>query len=95
MHPEVGAHWERHLTAIVKEFGGELVPSHTSTFWFPAERLMLTVYVDDLLLGGPADKHDDFWRRLQERGTPKDVPSVMRFRACLNFESCASKTGKS
>ena len=78
-HPEAGAHWERHLTAIIKDLGGEPMRSHPSTFWFPTERLMLTVYVDDLLLGGPADAHDNFWRRLQERVSLDPPEAVSRF----------------
>ena len=31
-HPEAGAHWERHLTAIIKKLGGEAMQSHPSTF---------------------------------------------------------------
>ena len=78
-HPEAGAHWERHLTSIIKELGGEAMPSHPSTFWFPAERLMLTVYVDDLLLGGPVGAHEDFWKRLQERVSLDPPEPVSRF----------------
>ena len=40
---------------------------------------MLTVYVDDLLLGGPADAHDNFWRRLQERVSLDPPEAVSRF----------------
>ena len=36
------------------------VPAHPSSFWFPKERLLLTVYVDDLLLRGPAENHEPF-----------------------------------
>ena len=78
-HPEAGAHWERHLTAVIKDLGGKPVPSHPSTFWFPDDRLMLTVYVDDLLLGGPSDKHEDFWRRLQERVKLDPPEPISRF----------------
>ena len=63
-HPESGGHWERHLTRIIKAMGGKPVPSHPSSFWFPKETLLLTVYVDDLLLSGPEKAHDAFWKRL-------------------------------
>ena len=55
-HPEAGGHWEEHLTQALKDLGGVPVPNHPSSFWFEKDRLMLTVYVDDLLLSGPAAK---------------------------------------
>jgi hypothetical protein len=67
-HPESGAHWEAHLTESVVSLGGIAVQNFPSTFWFEKERLLLTVYVDDLLLSGPVGNHQQFWERLQ-RGT--------------------------
>ena len=64
-HPESGGHWERHLTAAVVSLGGEPVNGHPSSFWFSESRLLLTVYVDDLLLSGPSSQHDNFWSRLR------------------------------
>ena len=63
-HPESGGHWERHLTEAIVSLGGEPVPNHPSTFWMPASRLLLTVYVDDLLLSGPSGAHKAFWTKL-------------------------------
>ena len=65
-HPEAGAHWEDHLTAVLRgdQLKGETVPSHPSTFWFPKWKLLLTVYVDDLMLSGPCEHHDTFWKIL-------------------------------
>ena len=64
-HPESGGHWENHLTeAIVKACGGVAVENHPSTFWFRAEKCVMTVYVDDLLLSGPTANHDTIWNKL-------------------------------
>ena len=63
-HPEAGGHWEEHLTQALKALGGVPVPNHPSSFWFEKDRLMLIVYVDDLLLSGPAAKHEAFWAKL-------------------------------
>ena len=63
-HPESGGHWERHLTEAIVSLGGEPVPNHPSTFWMPSSRLLLTVYVDDLLLSGPSGAHKAFWTKL-------------------------------
>ena len=65
-HPESGGHWERHLTKAVVGIGGKPVKDHPSSFWFEESRLLLSVYVDDLLLSGPEDEHEGFWRKLRE-----------------------------
>jgi len=70
-HPESGGHWEAHLTETVVHLGGVPVEGHPSSFWFEKERLLLTVYVDDLLLSGPEEHHARFWQRL--RSGPKAV----------------------
>ena len=70
-HPESGGHWEIHLTEAILALGGKPVPNHPSSYWFQESRLLLTVYVDDLLLSGPAGAHDRFWKSL--RSGPKPV----------------------
>ena len=69
-HPESGGHWEKHLTKAVLECGGVAVENHPSSFWFPVERMLLTVYVDDLLLSGPTENHNKVWKRLRHGQTP-------------------------
>lgn len=77
-HPESGAHWEQHLTEAVKHIGGEPVAGHPSSFYFAHTRMLLTVYVDDLLLSGPVENHACFWRALQVEGKIKiDEPEVL------------------
>ena len=65
-HPESGAHWERHLTAAVRSIGGTEVEGHPSSFWFSDRKLLLTVYVDDLLLSGPQASHESLWKALKQ-----------------------------
>jgi len=65
-HPESGGHWERHCTAAIIKCGGQAVENHPSTFWFPDERMLMNVYVDDFLLSGPEAGHDILWRRLRD-----------------------------
>ena len=67
-HPESGAHWENHLTEALRKIGGEPVNGHPSSFWFPTQRMLLTVYVDGLLLSGPVEHHDSFWSSLRVVG---------------------------
>ena len=69
-HPESGAHWENHLTKAVRLLGGEPIWNFPSNFWFEESRLLLTVYVDDLLLSGPIENHAQFWRSLQTGEVP-------------------------
>ena len=63
-HPEAGGHWEQHLAKVVVALGGHPVPNHPSCFWFPLTKLLLIIYVDDLLLSGPAEAHEEFWTSL-------------------------------
>ena len=63
-HPDSGGHWEKHLTTAIKTVGGQPMPDHPSTFWMKSTRLILTVYVDDLLLSGPCEFHEEFWLNL-------------------------------
>ena len=46
--------------------GGKKVPSHPSCFFFAVWSLLLTIYVDDVLLSGPAEHHHGFWRQLEK-----------------------------
>ena len=78
-HPEAGAHWEHHLTDILKKFGGEPVLSHQSMFWFSESKLLLTVYVDDLLLSGPVGTQSAVWTRLRKHIDTEDPEPVDRF----------------
>ena len=45
----------------------ELESENPSSFWFEREKLMMTVYVDDLLLSGPSAGHNVIWDRLRAR----------------------------
>ena len=76
-HPESGGHWENHFTEAIKKIGGLPIPDHPSSFWFATLQLLLTVYVDDLLLSGPVGNHDKIWNALKEYpiqlGEPEDV----------------------
>jgi hypothetical protein len=79
-HPEAGGHWERHLAAIVRELGGVPVPNHPSCFWFGKPKyLLLTIYVDDLLLSGPEGAHAPFWKALGAKVTIEDPEPLDRF----------------
>ena len=69
-HPESGGHWENHLAEALLLRGSKPITDFPSNFWFPKTRLMLTVYVDDLLLSGPTQHHEKFWMDLQTGDKP-------------------------
>ena len=90
-HPESGAHWERHFEDILqKHVKAEPVESHRSTYLLPKEKLMLTVYVDDLLLAGPKGNHKKFWETLSKHADIEEVTSLERFLGRLHK---ATRTG--
>ena len=79
-HPEAGGHWELHLTKIIIEvMEGQKVKNHHSCFWFPSKSLLLIVYVDDLLLVGPGDYHDAFWKKLAQHVNIDPYEDLARF----------------
>ncbi len=50
--------------------------SHPSTYWFQPSKLLMTVYVDDIMLSGPSANHAIFWEKLREHvhtGEPDDL----------------------
>ena len=61
-HPDAGGLWEAHLKKLLKQLGGEEIPEFPGNFFF--QGLMLSTYVDDLTLKGPADAHEAFWAKL-------------------------------
>jgi len=78
-HPESGAHWEQHLREIVQAFGGEELKEHPSSFYFKDTQMLLTIYVDDLILSGPAQNHDKIWSQLKQKVELEDVTELDRF----------------
>ena len=78
-HPESGGHWEKHLNAAVEEIGGGPIENHPSSFWFPEHEIMLTVYVDDLMLAGPRVNLDKVWTPLRKLVTTEEPESLDRF----------------
>ena len=62
-HPDSGGLWEQHVKVIIKNLGGQEVPEYAGNFFFPDTKLLLSTYVDDLILAGPADQHEVFWAK--------------------------------
>ena len=78
-HPESGGHWEQHLTTTINDIGGQAITNHPSSFWFPETKMLLTVYVDDLLLSGPKGQHKQVWEALRKTIKLEDPEQLSRF----------------
>ena len=63
-HPEAGGLWEQHLKEVLGGLGGYELQEYPGNFWFPETQLLLSTYVDDLTLSGPAENHQPFWDKL-------------------------------
>ena len=49
-----------------------------STYYIKESRLLLTLYVDDIVLSGPEENHQDFWKMLQKHTEIEDPTPVDR-----------------
>eukprot|EP00973_Karenia_brevis_P063101 8773110-Karenia_brevis.AAC.1 len=78
-HPESGGHWEKYLTKALVMGGGAPVQNHPSSFWFAQQRVVLTVYVDDLLMSGPSGAHDALWASTRKHVKLEDPEPLDRF----------------
>jgi hypothetical protein len=65
-HPEAGWHWDQRFKTVMTQMGGEHSESFQSSYWFKGSKLLLTLYVDDMVLSGPASAHGAFWRELEK-----------------------------
>ena len=72
-------HTGRNTLKILHELGGVDVDGHNSTFFFAELGLLLTVYVDDLLLSGPVDAHTLFWDVLKGKVNLEEISGLGRF----------------
>lgn len=50
--------------------------SFRSNFWIPKYRLLLSLYVDDVV-SGPSSQHQPFWDRHLELDEPADVNRIL------------------
>ena len=59
--------------------GGKPIKDHPSCFWFSDLKLLLIVYVDDLLLSGPAEHHEKFWAELSGKVNLEPAEDLDRY----------------
>ena len=64
----------------MQKLGGIPLPSFPSNYWLPGCGLMLSLYVDDILVSGPSKRHKPFWEAMRmdlEINPPADVSRVL------------------
>ena len=50
-HPEAGFHWDAKFKQVMASLGGQHLDNiFESLYWFKKERLLMTLYVDDMIL---------------------------------------------
>ena len=89
-HPESGHHWDYRFKQIMHLLGGKHVDNPQSTYWFEESGLLLSLYVDDILLSGPAKNHARFWDLLQkhlEIEEPSPVDRVLGGKHLLSHDA--------
>ena len=93
-HPESGYHWDARFKSVVESMGGKHCDLFQSSYWFAESKLLLTLYVDDILLSGPASAHDAFWSEIQkhlEIEAPTPVDRVLGRKHLLEKTASGSK----
>ena len=65
-HPESSAHWQAHLSKILREKLNGVEFSDMPSVFLYGQSLVMSVYVDDLPLSGVASEHDGFWKTLKQ-----------------------------
>ena len=77
-HPESGGHWAKKFQSVAKALGGVESTTHPSSYWFEKERLLLTLYVDDMVVSGPSQNHKSFWDKMRTMLNIEDPVPVSR-----------------
>ena len=61
-HPEAGYHWDQRFKEMMREIGSiHCADTFQSTYFIKESGLLLTLYVDDMVLSGPENQHKSFW----------------------------------
>jgi len=100
-HKNSGVYWSEHCDSLVRSagFNNEGLFNWPSVYWHPTKRLMLVIYVDDMLLSGPAEHMDKAWSELGElinlAKPPGDDDSTHTFLGCTHRRYTKIINGKS
>ena len=79
-HPLASVFWDLHLRQVLLgDLGLEAVDGHPSVFMCPRTKLLVVVYVDDILVAGPEKDQDVFWKRLKCKLELDEVEDLSQF----------------
>ena len=79
-HPESGYHWNERFKSVMTQMNGVHLDDFPSNYWLPLYGMLLSLYVDNILVSGPEGRHESFWAELQkhlEIDEPSDVNRVL------------------
>ena len=71
---------------IMFDVGGQHLDMFQSSYWFPERKLLMTLYVDDMVLSGPPQEMQSFSAELEkhlEIEPPTDVDRVLGRKHCF------------
>ena len=74
-----GYHWDQRFKEMMREVGWVHCSDTFQSIYFTKDTgLLLTLYVDDMVLSGPADQHKPFWDKVKKRIEIEDPTPVDR-----------------
>ena len=77
-HPEAGWHWDKRFREVMELMGGTHLSNFQSSYWFSDTKMLLTLYVDEMVLSGPSENHSAFWKQLSKHLEFEEPSSVDR-----------------
>ena len=79
-HPQAGAYWDQHLRkTLIDGMHCVAVDGHPSVFFHETWKLLIVVYVDDILVAGPSSSQDEFWVELRKTIELDEVEELSQF----------------
>ena len=79
-HPEAGHRWDMRSREVMTCFDAKPIDTFQSNFWIPKYKLLLSLYVDDVVVSGPSSQHKPFWDEMQchlELDEPAEVSRIL------------------
>ena len=93
-HPDAGGMWEKHAESIVFELGYQKIDGWDSCYFDPVRGLLLSVYVDDFKLAGPAKYMQEAWNELRERIDMDEPTPLEKYLGCIHKQEKTTVNGK-
>ena len=79
-HPLASACWDMHLKQVLlADLGLVPVEGHPSAYMCPQTRLLVVIYVDDVLVAGPQEHHFQFWDSFRKHIEIDEVEPLNQF----------------